>query len=89
MKTIGLEHIKNSIRTLNALKKELQFAFNPQLVPGRISLPRTGSNIALIQAHVSRTGFGHGRPWNPKNKDLVGSSGDVTALQASGTYTTY
>ena len=47
MKTISLEHIENSIRMLNALKKELQFAFNPQLVPGRISLPRADSNIAL------------------------------------------
>ena len=62
MKTIDVEHIENSIRRLNALKKELQFAFNPQLVPKRISLPRAGSNIAPIQANVSRTRFGHGRP---------------------------
>jgi hypothetical protein len=89
MKTIGLEHIENSIMRLNALKRELQFALNPQLVPGRISLPRAGSNIAPIQANVSRTRFGHGRPWKPKNKDLVGSSGDATTSQASGTYTTY
>jgi len=66
MKTIDVEHIENSIRRLNALKKELQFAFNPQLVPRRISLPRAGSNIAPIQANVSRTRFGHRRPWNPK-----------------------
>jgi len=74
---------------LNALKRELQFALNPQLVPGRIFLPRAGSNIAPIQANVSRTMFGHGRPWKPKNKDLVGLSGDATTSQASGTYTTY
>ena len=69
------------------LKKKLQFAFSPQLVPERISLPRT-SNIASIQANVSRTRFGHRRPWNSKNKDLVGSSGNTNLSQASGTYTT-
>jgi hypothetical protein len=89
MKTIGLEHIENSIRRLNALKRVFQFAFNPQLVLGCISLPRAGSNIVPIQANVSRTRFGHVRPWNPKNKDLVSSSGDATTLQASSTYTTY
>ena len=87
MKTVGLEHIENTIKRLNAIKKELQFAFNPQLVPGRISLPRVGSNIASIQANVSRTRFGHGRPWNPRNKDLVGSSGDTNLPQISGTHT--
>ena len=62
IKTIGLEHIENSIRSLNLLKTKFQFAFNPQLVPKRISLPRADSNIASIQANVSRTRFGHGRP---------------------------
>ena len=62
MKTVGLEHIENAIKKLNAIKKELQFAFNPQLIPGRISLPCAGSNIVSIQANVSRTRFGHGRP---------------------------
>ena len=72
MRTVGLEHIENAIKMLNAIKKELQFVFNPQLVPGRISLSRASSNIVSIQANVSTRRFGHGRPWNPKNKHLVG-----------------
>ena len=62
MKIVGLEHIENTIKRLNAIKKELQFAFNSQLILGRIYLPRVGSNIASIQANVSRTKFEHGRP---------------------------
>ena len=62
MKNIGLEHVENAIRRLNDLKREFQFAFNPQLVPKRIYLSRAGSSIASIQANVSRTKFGHGRP---------------------------
>lgn len=86
IKNIGLEHIENAIRRLNELNRELQFAFNPQLVPRRIYLLRAGSIIASVQANVSRTRFGHGRPWNPKNKDVVGSSGDTNPSQASGIY---
>ena len=85
MKNIGPEHVENAIRRLNDLKRELQFAFNPQLVPRHISLSRAGSSIASVQANVSRTRFGHGRPWNLKNKDVAGSSGDTNPSQASGT----
>lgn len=38
MKNIGLIHVENAIRRLNDLKKELQIAFNPQLVPRHVSL---------------------------------------------------
>ena len=62
IKNIGPEHVENAIRRLNDLKRELQFAFNPQLVPRRIYLPHVGSSIASVQANVSRTRFGHGRP---------------------------
>jgi hypothetical protein len=84
IKNTGLEHVENAIRRLNDLKRELQFAFNPQLVPRSISLSRVGSSIASVQANVSRTRFGHGRLWNPKNKDVAGSSGDTNPSQASG-----
>jgi hypothetical protein len=84
MKNIGLKHVENAIKRLNDLKRQLQFAFNPQLVPRRISLPRASSSIASVQANVSRTRFGHGRPWNPKNKDVAGSSGDTNPSQALG-----
>ena len=85
MKNIGPEHVENAIRRLNDLKRELQFAFNPQLVPRHIFLPRSASSIASIQANVSRTRFGDGRLWNPKNKDVAGSSGNTNPSQTSST----
>jgi len=41
--------------------------FNPQVTPKAIGLPRAGTNISSIQAHVTRTRFGHGRPWREED----------------------
>ena len=37
--------------------------FNPQITPKAIGLPSAWTNISFTQAHMTRTRFGHGRPW--------------------------
>ena len=69
-------------KAVNTFSRSLKPIFNPQAHPKTILLPRTGANIESIQAHVTMTRFGHGKPW--KKKDHISSAEVVHIQQPSG-----
>ena len=54
-------------KAVKVFGRTMKSIFNPRVTPTAISLPRAGTNISSIQAHVTRTRFGHRRPWKGEN----------------------
>ena len=69
-------------KVVNTFSRSIKPIFNPQAQPKTILLPRTGANIESVQAHVTMTRFGHGKPW--RKKDHISSIDDVHIQQPPG-----
>ena len=69
-----LDALDKAVKVFGRTTKSI---FNPRVTPKAISLPRAGTNISSIQAHVTRTRFGHGRPWRGEDT-MVTMEEDMT-----------
>jgi hypothetical protein len=58
-------------KRINMFSQSIRSIFNPQVTPRTIALPRSGTNIEAIQAHVTMTRLGHRKPG--KGKEAVAS----------------
>jgi hypothetical protein len=43
------------------ISRSIRSIFNPQVMPRLIALPRSGTNIKAIKAHVNMRRFGYGK----------------------------
>ena len=58
-------------KKINMFSRSIRSIFNPQVTLGVIALPRSGTNIEAIQAHVTITRVGYGKLG--KGKEAVAS----------------
>ena len=56
-------------KRINMFSRSIRAICNPQVAPKTIALPRSGTNIGAVQAHVTMTRLGHGKP--RKGKEAV------------------
>ena len=56
-------------KRINMFSRSITSIFNPQVAPRTITLPRSGTNIEAIQAHVTMTRLGHGN--SRKDKQAI------------------
>lgn len=63
-------------KSINVFSRSIRSIFNPQVTPRTIALPRSGTNIEAIQAHVTSTRLGHGKA--RKGKKTVASDENIS-----------
>ena len=68
---LSSEEISDLDKIINMFSRSIRSIFNLQVTPRTIALPRSGTNIKSIQAHVTMTRLGHGKSW--KGKEAVAS----------------
>ena len=66
---LSLEELSDLEKRINMFSRSIRSIFNSQVAPRTIALPRSGTNIEAIQAHVTMTRLGHGKPG--KDKEAV------------------
>ena len=66
---LSKKEISSLDKKINMFSPSIRSIFNLQVTPMTIALPRSGRNIEAIQAHVTMTRLGYGKPW--KGKEAV------------------
>ena len=79
---LTVKELQTLDKAINTFSRSIKPIFNLQVQPQNIVLPRTGANIYSIQAHVTMTRFGHGKPW--RKEDHISSAKDINIQQPSG-----
>jgi hypothetical protein len=68
-------------KTMNMFSRSMRAICNPQVAPKTIALPRAGTNIGTVQAHVTMTRLGHGKPWKGKEAVIAHENPSCTHKQ--------
>jgi hypothetical protein len=68
---LSLEEVITLDKRINMFSRSITSIFNPQVAPITIILPRSGTNIEAIQAHITMTRLGHRK--SRKDKEAIAS----------------